>query len=93
MVSAGDTLYLDQYYNENQEQTITKRVVIIGTGYDTSLTDEQVVARLTGGLTLKTNNVTVKSVRLECQVNFFASDCLLDRCYVNSLIKTQVFLG
>ena len=39
-VSAGDTLYLDQYYNESAEQTVTKAVVIIGTGYDTSTTDE-----------------------------------------------------
>ena len=39
-VASGDTLYLDQYYNEKNEQTVTKKVVIIGTGYDTSLTDE-----------------------------------------------------
>ncbi len=30
-VTAGDTLYLDQYYNEAAEQNVTKRVVIIGT--------------------------------------------------------------
>ena len=89
IVSAGDTLYLDQYYNESQEQTVTKRVVIIGTGYDTSLTDEQVVARMTSNLTLKTNNVIVKSVRLDCPVSFYSSNCVIERCYIGNLIKTM----
>ena len=79
-ITAGDTLYLDQYYNESNEQTVTKRVVIIGTGYDTSQTDEQVVARLTGNLILKVNNISVKSVLLN-NVQFFADNCSLDRCY------------
>lgn len=88
-VAAGDTLYLDQYYNENVDQTVTKKLVIIGTGYDTSFTDEKVVARLTKSLSLKANNVEVKSVRLECSVNLYATDCIIDRCYVSGLIKHQ----
>lgn len=88
-VAAGDTLYLDQYYNENQEQTITKQLVIIGTGYDTSLTDEQVVATLTGSITLKANYIQVKSVRLESNVNIYATDCIIDRCFVSGLIRHQ----
>lgn len=79
-VSAGDTLYLDQYYNESAEQNVTKRVVIIGTGYDTSLTDEQVVATLTKALNLKTNKAVVKSVKLST-VNFYNTDCTMERCY------------
>lgn len=79
-VSAGDTLYLDQYYNDNTEQTVTKRVVIIGTGYDTAQTDEQVVATLTSKLHLKTNGVIVKSTCLN-KVLFYNDDCILDRCY------------
>lgn len=86
-VSKGDTLYLDQYYNENGDQTVTKKVVIIGTGYDTSLTDEQVVATLTGRLHLKANNVIVKSVRLE-EVCFYNDDCTVDRCYAKRM-RTQ----
>lgn len=81
-VTNGDTLYLDQYYNENAEQTVTKRVVIIGTGYDTSFTDEQVVARLTGTLNLKANKTEVKSVRLT-NVCLYSSDCTIERCYAN----------
>lgn len=83
-VSAGDTLYLDQYYNENAEQTVTKKVVIIGTGYDTSLTDEQVVATLTSNLNLKANNVTVKSVRL-AHVYLYNDDCIIERCQTNDV--------
>ncbi|MBQ9656798.1 MAG: hypothetical protein IJV38_12395 [Prevotella sp.] len=83
-VSAGDTLYLDQYYNESAEQNVTKRVVIIGTGYDTSLTDEQVVAVLTGNLNLKANKAEVKSTKLST-VNFYNTDCILDRCYTNEI--------
>lgn len=80
-VTPGDTLYLDQYYNESIEQTVTKRVVIIGTGYDTSLTDEQVVATLTKPLHLKVNKAEVKSVKLS-YVYFYNDDCILDRCYL-----------
>lgn len=83
-VTAGDTLYLDQYYNEAAEQNVTKRVVIIGTGYDTSLTDEQVVAVLTGKLNLKANKAEVKSTKLGT-VNFYNTDCILDRCYTNEI--------
>lgn len=81
-VTNGDTLYLDQYYNENAEQTVTKRVVIIGTGYDTSFTDEQVVARLTGNLNLKASKSEVKSVCLK-NVYLYSSDCTIERCYAN----------
>ena len=86
-VIPGDTLYLDQYYNESQEQTVTKRVVIIGTGYDTSLTDEQVVATITGYLHLKASNIVVKSVKLN-YAYFYVDDCILDRCYINYEIRT-----
>lgn len=86
-VASGDTLYLDQYYNESAAQTVTKKVVIIGTGYDTSLTDEQMVATLTNYLYLKANYVEVKSVKL-WTVYFYNDDCVLDRCYVNQ-ISTQ----
>lgn len=88
-VKAGDVLYLDQYYNENAEQTVTKKVTIIGTGYDESFNDEQVVARLTNSLTLKTNDVIVKSVRIQGSVNFYSTDCVIDRCYISGNIKHQ----
>ena len=84
-VAAGDTLYLDQYYNENTEQTVDKRVVIVGTGYDTSFNDEQVVARLANTLLLKAANIVVKSVRVDGAIQFWASECTVDRCYATSI--------
>lgn len=91
-VTAGDTLYLDQYYNESSEQTVTKRVVIIGTGYDTALTDEQVVATLTSTLNLKANNVEVKSVKLY-YVYFYNEGCILDRCYATYIETSSSTAG
>lgn len=91
-VSKGDTLYLDQYYNESSEQTVNKKVVIIGTGYDTSLTDEQVVATLTNTLHLKTNGVVVKSVKLN-SVYFYNEDCILDRCYATYIYTASTTAG
>lgn len=79
-VAAGDTLYLDQYYNENAEQTVSKAVVIIGTGYDKSLNDEQVVACLTNNLLLKINKATIKSVRLT-NIYIYSEECVIERCY------------
>ena len=87
-VTPGDTLYLDQYYNESQEQTVTKQVVIIGTGYDTSLTDEQVVATLTSYLHLKASNTIVKSVRIN-NAYFYVDGCVLDRCHIYNSIYTS----
>ena len=91
-VSAGDTLYLDQYYNENAEQTVTKRVVIIGTGYDTSLTDEQVVATLTSILNIKDDGVSVKSVRL-AHVYLFNEDCVIERCQTDDIKALSSLTG
>ena len=83
-VAAGDTLYLDQYFSTSVKQSVTKKVVIIGTGYDTSLSEEQVVATLTDSLTLMVDGIQVKSVKLN-YVKFYADECVLDRCYTNSI--------
>lgn len=91
-VNAGDVLYLDQYYNESAEQTVSKSVTIIGTGYDTSFTDEKVVATLTSSLLLKADNIVVKSVRL-LNVQFFNKECILDRCYTTGITVGQVIEG
>ena len=83
-VAAGDTLSLDQYYSTNVKQDVTKKVVIIGTGYDKSFNDEKVVATLTDSLTLKVDGIQVKSVKLY-NVKFYADECVLDRCYVYNI--------
>lgn len=80
-VTKGDTLFLDQYYYETNAQTVNKQVTIIGTGYDTSLNDEGVVATLGSGLNLKSDNVVVKSTKFST-VYFYNSNCTIDRCCV-----------
>lgn len=91
-VAAGDTLFLDQYYNENVVQTVTKAVVIIGTGYDTTLTDEGVVARLVNVLEFKVNHAVVKSVMLG-NVYFYNSNCTVERCYTSHIITQSSTAG
>lgn len=83
-VSTGDTLFLDQYFSTSVEQTVTKKVVIIGTGYDTSFTDEQVVAELTGNLLLKVDGIQIKSAKL-ASILFYADECVIERCYTQSI--------
>lgn len=83
-VGTGDTLYLDQYFSTSDKQIVTKKLVIIGTGYDTSFTDEQVVATLNGNLQLKVDGIQVKSCRLT-DVYFYADECVIDRCYTQSI--------
>lgn len=90
-VNEGDTLYLDQYYSTTDLQTITKKVVVIGTGYDTSLTDEQVVATISR-LNIKSDDVTVKSVKLS-SVCFYNSNCTIDRCYANTIRVGAIIEG
>lgn len=90
-VGDGDTLSLDQYYRTTGLQTITKKITIIGTGYDTSLTDEHVVATI-GSLNIKADDVTVKSVELG-DVCFFNSNCTIDRCYANTIEVGAVIEG
>lgn len=91
-VNAGDTLFLDQYYSENAVQTVMKAVVIIGTGYDTSLTDEQVVATLTNNLELKADNAVVKSVRLS-SIYLYNDNCTIDRCYASYIRVSSADAG
>lgn len=84
-VTKGDTLFLDQYYYESNTQTVSKQVTIIGTGYDTSLNDEGVVAYVYG-LNLKADKILVKSVKL-AYVYLYNNDCTIDRCYVSSYVQ------
>lgn len=91
-VSTGDTLYLDQYYNPTGTIKISKGVVIIGTGYDTSLTDEQVVATLNGTIELNVDDIVIRSVKLN-DVHFYADNCIIDRCYTHGIYVKSSLAG
>ena len=78
-VSAGDTLLLDKAYKETSEQTVTKAIVIIGNGFDTTTST---IAQI-GTLNLKADGIHVNSLYVT-NVNFYNYDCRLYRCFVGS---------
>ncbi len=78
-VSEGDTLLLDKAYKETSEQTVTKAIVIIGNGFDTTTST---IAQV-GTLSLKADGIHVNSLYVT-NVKFYNYDCRLYRCFVGS---------
>lgn len=78
-VSAGDTLLLDKAYKETSEQTVTKAVVIIGNGFDTTTSTIAQVSTLN----LKADGIHVNSLYVT-NVYFYNKDCRLYRCFVGT---------
>lgn len=78
-VSAGDTLLLDKAYKETSEQTVTKAVVIIGNGFDTTTSTIAQVSTLH----LKADGIHVNSLYVTT-VKFYNKDCRLYRCFVGA---------
>ena len=78
-VSAGDTLLLDKAYKETSEQTVTKAVVIIGNGFDTTTST---IAQVSS-LSLKADGIQVNSLYVT-NVKFYNKDCRLYRCFVGT---------
>ena len=78
-VSAGDTLLLDKAYKETSEQTVTKAIVIIGNGFDTTTSTIAQVSTLN----LKADGIHVNSLYVTT-VKFYNYDCRLYRCFVGT---------
>lgn len=78
-VSAGDTLLLDKAYKETSEQTVTKAIVIIGNGFDTTTSTIAQVSTLN----LKADRIHVNSLYVT-NVYFYNYNCRLYRCFVGS---------
>lgn len=78
-VSAGDTLLLDKAYKETSEQAVTKAVVIIGNGFDTTTSTIAQVSTLS----LKADGIHVNSLYVT-NVKFYNIDCRLYRCFVGT---------
>lgn len=78
-VSVGDTLLLDKAYKETTEQTVTKAVVIIGNGFDTTTSTIAQVSTLN----LRADGIHVNSLYVTT-VKFNNKDCRLYRCFVGS---------
>ena len=77
-VSAGDTLLLDKAYKETAEQTVTKAVVIIGNGFDTTTSTIAQVSQLS----LKADGIHINSLYVT-NVYFYNYNCRLYRCFVS----------
>ena len=69
-VSAGDTLLLDKAYKETAGQTVTKAVVIIGNGFDTTTST---IAQVSA-LSLKADGIQVNSLYVTT-VKFYNYEC------------------
>ncbi len=78
-VSDGDTLLLDKAYKETSQQTVTKAIVIIGNGFDTTTST---IAQV-GTLSLKADGIHINSLYVST-VKFYNKDCRLYRCFVGS---------
>ena len=81
-VSAGDTLLLDKAYKETSEQTVTKAIVIIGNGFDTTTSTIAQVSTLN----LKADGIHVNSLYVTT-VKFYNYDCRLYRCFVGTSVS------
>ena len=78
-LSAGDTLLLDKAYKEASEQNVTKAIVIIGNGFDTTTSTIAQVSTLN----LKADGIHVNSLYIT-NVNFYNKNCRLYRCFVGT---------
>lgn len=83
-VMAGDTLYLDPGSDITGEQTISKRVTVIGTGYITDSPHQR--ARITGAVKINAANTKLEGCILKSYVYMYASNITIERCSVSGTI-------
>lgn len=82
-VVAGDTLYLDPGCSLGSEQTITKQVTIVGTGYFRTGAPH-VSAVLAGRLNINAAGTKLTGVILNGSTNFInATNVTMERCNIN----------
>lgn len=79
-VVAGDTLYLDPGCSLTAEQTVSKRVTIIGTGY-TGVSLPHRGAYISGTLYLNAANIKLQSLSISATVYIRANNVTIERCY------------
>lgn len=89
-VQEGDTLYLDPGCLLTAAQTVTKRLTIIGCGYEGGATHPYAYATFNAGLSLQAAGIKVMSVIVRGTVKFFTSNMTLERCRVYGQITYNV---
>ena len=77
-VADGDTLYLDAGTNFTAEQNVTKKVTIVGPGYEATL--PYGIATISGTLNLKAADIKVEGVNITGGTKIQADYVTLERC-------------
>ena len=85
-VVAGDTLYLDPGCSITSDQTVSKRVTIIGTGY-TGVTLPHRMASISGSLYLNAQGIKLQSISISGTVYLRNNYITIERCYISSSIQ------
>ena len=80
-VVAGDTLYLDPGCVLASEQTISKAVTVIGTGY--FLQNGMVAATINNEVFIKAEGAKLNGVNINGRVRIVANNITLERCQIN----------
>lgn len=87
-VEAGDTLYLDPGCLLTANQTVNKRVTIVGPGYLRNSAPHQ-GATISGVLYLSAANAKIEGVTMTNEVNIRAQYVTIERCRVTDAIKNN----
>lgn len=97
-VVAGDTLYLDPGFSTPSEQTITKPVTVIGTGY--FLNNGMVSSTIGHVLHVKAERTKLIGVRFISDIQIYVNNVTIERCqtcyilthyYINNIIVRQCY--
>ena len=84
-VHNDDTLYLDPGTNISSQQTVSKRVTIIGTGYYHHLSQPYGVANFSGGIVMKAANSKIMGVSIQSGCVISANNVTIERCLLNGI--------
>lgn len=83
-VVAGDTLYLDPGCSITSNQTVSKRVTIIGTGY-TGVTLPHRLATISATLYLTAENIKLMSISSSSSVYIRRNNITIERCKFSAI--------
>lgn len=86
-VVAGDTLYLDPGCALASEQTISKAVTVIGTGY--FLQNGLVAATINNSVFISAEGAKLNGVKIQGYVYIRANNITLERCNINANVHSS----
>lgn len=90
-VVADDTLYLDPGCNLIEDQTVTKRVTIVGPGYFRVNTPHR-FASISGKLYLKAQYIKVEGIVMDSGITYLCDNYItLERCKIRTLYINEVW--